>query len=68
MLRQGNLFFWVVFAPEGSAFTSRAKRGLVKKDPEGEKATQKKGLSDEAKFSRGIFIMDDGVYFLLFEP
>ena len=47
-------FFWVVFSPEGSAFTSRAKRGLVKKDPEGKKATQKKVCLTKRNFPVGF--------------
>ena len=66
-LRQGNPFFGWSLHPRGRPLLPERSEG-GNKDPEGKKATQKKGLSDEAKFSRGIFIIDDGVYFLSFEP
>ena len=67
MLRQGNLFFGWSLHPRGRPLLPERSEG-GNKDPEGKKATQKKGLSDEAKFSRGISILYNGVNFLAFEP
>ena len=50
----------------GLYFPSEAR--VVIKTPRVKRPLEKKGVSDEAKFSRGIFIFDDGVYFLSFEP
>ena len=66
LAKSGKPFFRVVFAPEGSAFTSRAKRGLVKKTPRVKRPPQKKVCLMKQNFPVGFsFSMMECTFFHL---
>ena len=66
-LRQTNLFLGGLFTL-GVFFYQPSLRSGSKGRPLGCKDHPKKGFPDEAKFSRGISILYNGVNFLAFEP